>query len=134
MASNKKSGNAFERQLCDILCDHGFWAHNLAQNSSGQPADVVAVKNKVSYLIDCKVCSRNKFQLDRIEDNQHCAMEFWQDCGNGVGWFALKLKDESIWFVSYDILENLSYEKSELNAHDIMLHGISLGRWLKECS
>lgn len=38
--SNKKLGNAFEMELCNILSSHGFWVHNLAQNSAGQPADI----------------------------------------------------------------------------------------------
>lgn len=59
MASNRKTGTTFESELCEILSQNGFWAHNLAQNSAGQPADVIAVRNKTAYLIDCKVCSRN---------------------------------------------------------------------------
>lgn len=66
MASNRKTGTTFESELCEILSQNGFWAHNLAQNSAGQPADVIAVRNKTAYLIDCKVCSRNKYSLSRI--------------------------------------------------------------------
>lgn len=134
MASNKKSGNAFERALCEILGRKGFWAHNLAQNASGQPADVIAVRNRVAYLIDCKVCSRNKFDLNRIEENQHYAMEHWRQCGNNEAWFALKLKDDSIFFIPYDVLNDLSYEMSELNAEDIKRYGITIVRWLDKCS
>ena len=53
--SNKKLGNSFEAELCEILSQHGFWAHNLAQNAAGQPADVIAVKDGEAFLIDCKV-------------------------------------------------------------------------------
>lgn len=55
--SNKKIGNGFEAEFCEKLFQNGYWVHNLAQNAAGQPADVVAVKNGVPYLIDCKVCS-----------------------------------------------------------------------------
>ena len=58
--SNKKLGNSFESELCEILSMYGFWCHNLAQNSAGQPADVIAVRNGKAYLIDCKVCSTDK--------------------------------------------------------------------------
>lgn len=44
MACNKKLGNNFETEFCEILSAHGFWVHNLAQNQAGQPADVIAVK------------------------------------------------------------------------------------------
>lgn len=82
MATNKKLGNTFEAELCEILFKHGFWSHNLAQNAAGQPADVIAVKHKTPYLIDCKVCSRGKFPLSRVEENQHLSMELWKMCGN----------------------------------------------------
>ena len=42
---NKKVGNTFERDLCLSLSGYGFWAHNLAQNSQGQPFDVLAAKD-----------------------------------------------------------------------------------------
>lgn len=133
MASNRKTGTTFESELCEILSQNGFWAHNLAQNSAGQPADVIAVRNKTAYLIDCKVCSRNKYSLSRMEDNQHFSMEFWRMCGNDEGWFALKLKDETVVLISYCTMIALSYEKSELNLKDIMDYGITLERWLSKC-
>lgn len=96
MATNKKLGNTFEAELCETLFQKGFWAHNLAQNQAGQPADVLAVRNGVAYLIDCKVCSDNKFALSRVEENQSSAMELWRDSGNGEGWFALKIEDDVV--------------------------------------
>lgn len=84
--TNKKLGNSFESVFCEILFQQGFWCHNLAQNQAGQPADVIAVRDGKSYLIDCKVCSRGRFPFSRIEDNQHTAMRAWQESGNGTGW------------------------------------------------
>lgn len=55
MATNRKIGNSFETEFCELLFQHGFWCHNMAQNAAGQPADVIAVKGKTAYLIDCKV-------------------------------------------------------------------------------
>lgn len=40
--SNKKNGNPFEEGFCGLIALHGFWAHNMAQNQVGQPADVIA--------------------------------------------------------------------------------------------
>ena len=60
MATNRKIGNSFETEFCELLFQYGFWCHNIAQNAAGQPADVIAVKNKTAYLIDCKVCSNNR--------------------------------------------------------------------------
>lgn len=56
---NKIAGNRFEAELCGILAEHGFWAHNMAQNQAGQPADIIAVKDGWAVLIDCKLCSGN---------------------------------------------------------------------------
>ena len=49
--SNKKLGNLFEREFCEILAQHGFWVHNLTQNANGQPADIIAVRNGQAYLV-----------------------------------------------------------------------------------
>lgn len=130
--SNKRIGNTFETEFCELLYAHGFWVHNLAQNAAGQPADVIAVKNKTAYLIDCKVCSHNRFPLSRVEENQHFAMGTWEACGNGEGWFALKVEDEIIMIPHFSTVA-LSYKKSFLNLIDIREYGTPLERWLEKC-
>lgn len=101
--NNKKLGNDYEQQLCKELADAGFWVHNFANRTNGQPADIIAVKNGVPYLIDAKVCSDGKFRLSRIEDNQHLAMKRWRKCGNGSGCFAL-LVDGSTYILPYEAI------------------------------
>ena len=112
--SNKKIGNGFEAEFCEKLFQNGYWVHNLAQNASGQPADVIAVRNSVPFLIDCKVCSGKVFNLSRIEDNQRMAMKLWDDCGNGTGWFAVKFGENiymsGIWQFDLADKANLSEE------------------------
>lgn len=130
--SNKRMGNVFETEFCELLYAHGFWVHNLAQNRAGQPADVIAVKGKTAYLIDCKVCSHNRFPLSRVEENQHFAMGAWKACGNGEGWFALKVEDEIIMIPHFSMVA-LAHEKSALNLTDIREYGTPLERWLKKC-
>ena len=99
--TNKKLGNDFERQFAELLSQSGFWVHLLAQNQDGQPADIIAVKRKKAYLIDCKVCSTDKgFDLSRVEENQESAMTLWNDCENGNGYFALLL-GEKIYMVDF---------------------------------
>ena len=127
--SNKKLGNSFESELCEILSDHGFWAHNLAQNSAGQPADVIAVKYGEAFLIDCKVCSQGKFQYSRIEDNQDFSMTLWHECGNGQGWFALKF-DEGIFMVERESIRQCSHLHPAMNAELADMYGSSLEEWL----
>lgn len=36
MATNRKIGNSFETEFCELLFQHGFWCHNMAQNAAGQ--------------------------------------------------------------------------------------------------
>ena len=89
--SNRSVGTGFEREFCGILAKHGFWAHNMAQKAEGQPADVVAAKDGTAFLIDCKVCEKDVFRLDRVEENQELAMGKWLGCGNLGAYFAIKL-------------------------------------------
>lgn len=133
MATNRKIGNSFESEFCELLYSKGFWVHNMAQNQAGQPADVIAVRNKVSYLIDCKVCSDNKFPLSRVEENQHNSMDLWRDSGNGEGWFAFKLNDDEIVMIPHFSIKALMHEKSVLNLADIREYGVKLERWLSKC-
>ena len=127
--SNKKLGNSFESELCEILSQHGFWCHNLAQNAAGQPADVLAAKDGESFLIDCKVCSQGKFQYSRIEENQDLSMELWRDCGNGLGWFALKF-DAGIYMVDRESIRACSNLHPAMTAELADMYGYSLEEWL----
>lgn len=130
--SNRKLGNSFESELCEILFNHGFWCHNLAQNQAGQSADVIAVRNKVAYLIDCKVCSGKGFPLSRVEENQDSSMSLWKDCGNGEGWFAIKLADV-VYMIPHFTIRAFMNEKSSMTAQDIFEYGKPLDKWLAKC-
>lgn len=99
---NRTIGNHFEDELCCLLAEKGYWAHNLAQNQVGQPADVIAVKDNIAVLIDCKVCQNNRFVLSRMESNQEGAMHLWEVRGNAYCYFAMKLNNGEIRMVHYD--------------------------------
>jgi len=127
--SNKKIGNDFENEFCKMLSENGFWVHNLAQNQTGQPADVIAVRDGGSFLIDCKVCSTGRFQLKRIEENQQLAMQHWLDMGNDEAWFALKVNDE-ILMIPYRRLLYAKERQSILNIDEIYERGVLLEDWV----
>ena len=132
--SNKKLGNSFEMELCEILSSKGFWVHPMTQDNSGQPADIIAVRNKTSYLIDAKVCSLNRFLLSRVEENQDLAMRLWHDCGNGTGWFALRMDyGDEIYMLSYYVIKAYMYKQSSLSAKEIAEIGIPIEKWVKKC-
>ena len=86
----------------------------------------------VAYLIDCKVCSGMGFALSRMEDNQDLSMELWGNCGNGDGWFAMKLNDGAIHMIPHrDILiaqKTISFIKAE----NIRRY-VTLDEWVKLC-
>ena len=129
--SNKKLGNSFEAELCEILFEHGFWCHNLAQNSSGQPADVIAARNGKAYLIDCKVCSTAKgFALSRVEENQDLSMGLWENCGNGQGWCAMKLPTGAIIMIPHIVVKAWSFDKSYMSASEIFEMGKPIEKWV----
>lgn len=130
--SNKKIGNDFETEFCELLSQHGFWCHNFAVKSEGQPADVIAVRNKESHLIDCKVCSTKKgFTLSRMEENQILAMTRWKECGNGQGWFALKANDE-VYMLSLDVLI-VTNSRGSIPLSAIPIVATPFEEWVKRC-
>lgn len=133
--NNRKMGNSFEMELCEILSENGFWVHPMRQDNSGQPADIIAARNKVSYLIDAKVCSNSNFPLSRVEENQDLAMELWRECGNGIGWFALKIgaSRKSIYMVSHYTMVAYKNQQTSLSAKEIFELGIPIERWVKKC-
>ena len=130
--TNKTLGNNFEQELCEKLSEYGFWTHNLAMNKAGQPADVLAAKNGKAYLIDAKVCSDGKFPLSRVEDNQELAMTLWKECGNGEGWFALKVNEE-IFMIPFFTIKAYMNAQSSLSTAEIYECGMPLERWVKRC-
>ena len=131
--TNRKDGTSFERQLCLSLAGYGFWAHNLAQNSQGQPFDVMASRNGKTHPIDCKACAKDIFKMERIEENQFCAMVLWRETGNGEGWFALKMSNAAVYFIPFSKLESLGYLKTVLSASEIREYGIPLREWVEQC-
>ena len=116
-----------------MLAERGFWAHNFQQKANGQPCDIIACRNNVPYLIDAKVCSTYEgFRLDRVEENQILAMKKFYSCGNGVGWFAVKLPDESIYMIPLQRM--LRAKKSSLSEKEIRYWGTEFERWDELCT
>ena len=128
---NKKLGNKFEKELSEILYNAGYWVHLLNQNKNGQPADIIAVKNKKAYLIDAKVCSLEKFAFKRVEENQRLSMQMFIECGNTTPYFALKARNE-IYMLSYKTIRDLIKQgKKQLNFEEINKYSTRLSTWLR---
>ena len=128
---NKKLGNKFEKELSEILYNAGYWVHLLNQNKNGQPADIIAVKNKKAYLIDAKVCSLEKFAFKRVEENQQLSMQMFIECGNTTPYFALKARNE-IYMLSYKTIRDLIKQgKKQLDFAEINKYSTRLSTWLR---
>lgn len=132
MKSNRATGNDFEQEFSELLFAYGYWVHRLTQDSAGQPADVIAVKNKIAYLIDCKDCSAKDFDLRRVEENQISAMRLWDECGNGQGWFAIKAQGE-IYMLPLFMVLAYQRKQSSLSYAEIHELGKPLDVWVKKC-
>ena len=127
---NKKLGNDFEKELCQILADAGYWTHNFASKKTGQPADIIAVKNGKAYLIDAKECTREIFPLKRMEYNKEISMGMWIESRNTTPYFALKARNE-IYMVDYTtVIDLISKGKKQLNLEDMNKYGVRLATWL----
>lgn len=131
-ASNKAAGTRFEKRVAEILSEHGFWVHRLAQSKAGQPFDIIAVKNGKAFPIDCKDCT-GLFNVRRIEPNQRDAMLKWMDCGNGDSWFALQTAEKEIYMFSFSFLMSNLTTFSTYVQSAIRARAIPLERWIEEC-
>ena len=131
--SNRAVGNAFEQEFSELLYAYGFWVHRLTQDSAGQPADVIAVRNKTAYLIDCKDCSVRGFDLRRVEENQITAMQLWDECGNGQGWFAIKAPTGDIYMLPLFCVMAYRNAQSSLSFREIFGMGRPFDEWVRKC-
>ena len=131
--NNKTIGNNFEQELCEKLSEFGFWTHNLAMNKAGQPADIIAVKDKKAYLIDAKVCSSRGFALSRVEENQELAMTLWNERGNGQGWFALQVPTGDIYMLPHLCIQAYKGRQANLSFSEIHALGQPLWKWVARC-
>lgn len=125
MGRQRINGIRFERDLCLMLYDVGFWAHDMAQNVAGQPADIIAVKNNMAVLIDCKDCANDRFSTERIEANQEFAMDMWEHKGNLFAYFALKLSNGDVFMLPFGQID----ERRTWSEKDIRCELMSFEEW-----
>ena len=130
--NNKKLGNTFERELCELLARNGFWAYNFPNKTAGQPADIIASRNGHPCLIDAKECTNDIFDTARVEENQKNSMMLWDYTGNGEGYFALRLSNGSVYMVHSDAMMLAQHQKRTLNSNDIAFYGTPFVEWVKD--
>lgn len=109
--NNKRLGTAFEREFCELLAARGFWVHFMSPSAIGaQPCDIIACRNNIPYLFDCKTCEKDTFHTSRLEDNQLLAFQRFDKTGNDLAFVAVK-HDGKIYFVQYYRLVKLQNVK-----------------------
>lgn len=98
------TGTKFETDFCELLKASGYWALNIPRNKRGaQPFDVLAIHGVYILAVDCKVCGKDTFNLERIEDNQWAAFQLMNDrTGADVGIMAYYNGD--IYYLEYRLL------------------------------
>ena len=131
MIDNKKLGTAFERRMCRVLSNLGFWVHFITPDARGaQPFDIIAVKDQRAVAIECKTIAKGKraFPYDRLEDNQKCAFEFWVKCGNIMPIIAVE-QEGRIYGVTYSRLkEEKSVKLEEMSECGCLLQELWQGQ------
>ena len=104
--NNKEIGTAFEDRVCEMLSNHGYWAHFITPDERGaQPFDVIAVKDGIAYAIECKTLSRSQkwFPISRLEENQILAFYLWEKCKNTPPLIFIEWGDELVIVPYYEL-------------------------------
>lgn len=131
--SNKSRGADFECDFAERLSGYGFWVHRLQDNRNGQPFDVIAARDGITYVFDCKDCSQERFPFSRIEENQKTAMRLWWECGNTEPMFAIQFPLRGVRVVSFSVLEEMTGKGcAALAGEDIDRNTLPLERWVAE--
>ena len=131
--SNKSSGTGFECDFAEYMAEKGYWAHVFQNNRNGQPFDIILAKDGNTQAGDCKVCEKDIFRLERVEENQYSAMILWRQTGNGEGWFALRMTNGEVWFISLEAMERAMLTRRSLYWSEIKQFGITLEEWVSKC-
>lgn len=117
MKNNKIIGNEFEKEFAQYLQSKGMFVYNVPNKYTGQPFDIIAVKNNVFYGFECKHCKGNYFTLDRIEDNQVQAFKKLQKSNTSNYYFVFKSEGfNTVKFCGADyIMDCLRYMRKNID-------------------
>lgn len=106
MTNVKKIGNAYEKKFCEVLKNCGWWAHIFEYNASGQPCDVVAIRNNIAILVDVKHCKTDRFPFSDIQANQLMCFEYANKCGNDNTGFMIYFDSINSWqYLPYSVVK-----------------------------
>ena len=105
--NNKRLGTEFEREVVTLLSQMGYWVHFITPNASGsQPFDIIASKDNMPIVADCKTSATKNFNISRLEENQQMAFDLWFNTGNKKAYVIIKYNDK-IYQIPYLMIKGL---------------------------
>lgn len=129
--SNKLLGSRYEEKVAQTLYDHGYWVTLLTASRAGQPADIIAIKGTEFMLLDAKLCTKDKFELRRIEPNQIRSMTMLEArSDHAVTAFVLGMSTGD-YVVSWDTLHAYMAEGKKSITLEECEQFITLEEWCK---
>lgn len=113
--NNKIIGNNFESEYAKILSKKGYWVVPIVPKKNGsQPCDLIAIKEDIPILIDCKVSESHLFPLSRVEQNQRLAFRKYLECDNTQYFLVIKYKNRiykiDMRTIDFDLQKNIDLE------------------------
>lgn len=102
-----KLGDDTEKDIAKFFRGLGYWVFIIPKKIGGQPFDIIASKNNVSWFVDAKHLEENKasFPFSRIEPNQETSMNYARTFANitNVGFVIKWERDNSrLFFLNYE--------------------------------
>ncbi len=107
--NNKKLGSNFENDFARYLFDNKYWVHLIAgaSHTGSQPCDIIAVKDNVIQLFDCKTLSdkTSRFPIHRIEENQRLAYDRFKKFNNHSDFSLAILWKNNLYYIEFDTID-----------------------------
>lgn len=105
--NNKKLGTEFEREVVTLLSQEGYWVHFITPDARGsQPFDIIASKDNIPIVGDCKTSKSKWFAVTRFEENQLMAFEQWFEKGNKYAFVFIKY-NEKVYQIPFRMIAGL---------------------------
>lgn len=112
--NNKKLGTEFEGEVVTLLSQKGYWVHFITPDARGsQPFDIIASKDGIPIVGDCKTSKSKWFAVTRFEENQLTAFEKWFKTGNKYAFVFIKY-NEKIYQIPFRMIAGMKKINLEL--------------------
>lgn len=107
--SRKSIGNSAEIYVAEHLSKKGWFVVLVPQGVSGQPFDLIAIRNNRCLCGDVKHISRGDvFPISRVEPNQITAFELLRLTGTSEYGIFLKFEgDNDVYFQYWEVMKNM---------------------------